>query len=95
MGKRGNGSNTFTPPPQDFRKNVGRFNAKVGKAERTETQAKSLAKKQGPLPIKPILLYMSIFGIISAILYIILNWILAEDDISDEELLAAAAAGVS
>ena len=38
MGKADKGR-SFTPPVQDLRKNVGRFNAKVGRKELKETEA--------------------------------------------------------
>ena len=88
MGKADKGRN-FTPPAQDLRKNVGRFNAKVGKKELKETEAQAIAKKQEPFDVRPIFLYISIFGAACGLLFMYLQWVL-EDDISDEELLAAA-----
>ena len=91
MGK-GDKGRSFTPPAQDMRKNVGRFNAKVGRKELKETEAQAIAKKQEPLDVRPILLYIAIFGAACALLFVYLQWVLLEDEEpTDEELIAAAA----
>lgn len=76
----------------DMRKNVGRFNAKVGKKELKTTHEQAIAKRQDPIDMKPYFLYMAIFGAACGLLYVYLQWFLADDDeISDEELAAATA----
>ena len=92
MGK-GDKGRSFTPPAQDMRKNVGRFNAKVGKKELKETETQAIMKKQEPLDVRPIFLGIAIFGAACGLLFVYLLWVLAEDEEpTDEELLAAAAA---
>ena len=91
MGK-GDKGRSFTPPAQDMRKNVGRCNAKVGRKELKETEAQAIAKKQEPLDVRPILLYIARFGAACALLFVYLQWVLLEDEEpTDEELIAAAA----
>ena len=78
MGKAG-GGRSYDPPAQNFRKKTGNFNAKVGKAERTETHNKAIERKQ-ELPVRKIVLSLMIFGAACAILYAYLMYVLADDD---------------
>jgi len=83
MAKDGGRGRSYDPPVQDFRKKTGRFNAKVGKTERTETVNRAVARKQD-FPVRQVLLSMAIFGAVSAILYAYLSYVLADDDLDDE-----------
>ena len=67
----------------------GNFNAKVRKKENKETENMAIARKQGdPIPTKQIMLFLLIFGAVSAILYTYLNYILTDDEDDDLHLAA-------
>lgn len=86
MGKaevRGRGGG---PPIADFRTKVGRFNAKVGKVERTEIVNKAIAKKQA-FPWQNLVLIMISFSSFCGLLYMYLMYVLSEDE-DDAELAA-------
>ena len=78
MGKAG-GGRAYDPPVQDFRKKTGRFNAKVGKKENKATENMAIAKKQ-EFPWQQVTLSMVIFGVVCAMLYTYLNYVLNDDD---------------
>ena len=81
MGRSGGGSGrSYEPPAADYRKKVGNFNKKVGKAERAETHERAIARKQEIFPAKKVLLSLIIFGAVCGLLYIYLQYVLAEDD---------------
>ena len=89
MGKA-NAGRGYEPPAQNQRKKTGEFNRKVGRKENKEVEAQAIARKQGePYDAKRILAWLSIFGAVSAILYLYLNYILQDDD-DDIDLPAAA-----
>jgi hypothetical protein len=93
MGKGDSRGRSYEPPPQNFRKKVGQFNAKVGRKENKETENLAIAKKQEPFPVTKIILWLAIFGAVCAILYAYLTYVLADDD--DDDLIAAAAAAAA
>ena len=69
---------------QNFRKETGKFNAKLGKKENKETESHALARKQpDPIPFKKILLFLAIFGAVAACLYAYLTYVLADDEEQD------------
>lgn len=71
------------PPISDFRHKTGRHHVKLGKAERTETQAKALAKKQ-EFPVRKLMLVLVSFCAFCGSLFMYLNYVLAdEDDLED------------
>ena len=83
MGKNASGRG-YDPPVQNFRKQTGKFNAKLGKKENKETESHALARKQpDPIPFNKILLFLAIFGAVSACLYAYLTYVLADDDEQD------------
>lgn len=53
------------------------------------------AKKQEPFDVKPLFLYMSIFGAICGLLFLYLQWVLEDDEPTDAELLAASKVAAS
>jgi len=65
---------------------VGRFNAKVGKVERTEIVNKAIAKKQ-EFPWQKLVLIMISFSSFCGLLYMYLMYVLSEDE-EDAELAA-------
>ena len=79
MGKaevRGRGN---APPISDFRHKTGRHQAKLGKVERTETQAKAIARKQ-EFPWQKFMLAMISFSAACTLLYMYLAWVLEDDE---------------
>ena len=81
MGKASGRS--YDPPAQNFRKKTGQFNAKVGRQENKETENQAIARKQEPFPVSKVLLWLALFGAVSACLYAYLNYVLADDDDDD------------
>ena len=85
MAKGGGGGRSYDPPVADYRKKTGRFTAKLGKTERTATANQAIARKQEfRTEIKQVLLSLAIFGAVCAILFVYLNWLLADDDDDDD-----------
>ena len=78
-----------SPPVADYRHKTGKFQAKQGRAERTETAARAVARKQEPLPMRKVLLWLCVFGLFSGALYLYLAYVLADED---EELELAESA---
>lgn len=81
------------PPIDSFRNKIGKQQAKLGKAERTETQNKAIARKQ-EFPWQKLVLAMISFSSFCALLYLYLTYVLADDEEDAEEQAAAAAAAV-
>ena len=73
------------PPIADYRNKTGNFQRKAGRSERREVENRAIARKQeAGLPVRKIALWMTIFGILCAILYLYLAYVVADDE--DEEL---------
>ena len=78
-------SRARAPPVADYRKQTGRHQAKLGKAERTETHARAVQKKQ-EIDVRTPLLFMVIFGTVSALLYLYLAYVLEDDELEGSEM---------
>ena len=90
MGRSGGDSRAFTPPVADYRRKTGQFTVKKKLVEQKEIQKTAVAKKQA-LPIKEAVLALVWFGAVCFLLYMYLNYVLADDEFSEEEIAAAAA----
>ena len=84
---------SYDPPAQNLRQKTGQHNAKVGRKENKETETKAVARKQEPLPVQKILLWLVLFGAVCACVYTYLNYVLSDEE--DEEMLAAEAAAAA
>ena len=89
MGKA-NAGRGGTPPPQNFRQKVGQHKAKLDRKEKKETHNMAVARKQEPVPVQKVLLWLGLFGAVCACLYAYLNFVLADEE--DDEIIAAAEA---
>ena len=97
MGKAGGDrGRSFEPPVADYRRKVGNFTRKTNlRVEQKETLNRAIAKKQeAPLPLKQLLLSLTIFGAVCGLLYAYLNYVLYDDEseFTPEEIAAAMAA---
>ena len=79
-------------PVQRERKVVGRFNAKVGRDERTQTANRAIARKQ-ELPLREVVLTLILFAAFCALLYLCLSHVTLDE--LDEELAAAEVAAAA
>ena len=79
-------------PVQRERKVVGRFNAKVGRDERTQTANRAIARKQ-ELPLREVVLSLISFAAFCALLYLYLSHVTLDE--LDEELAAAEVAAAA
>ena len=64
----------------DYRHKTGRSQAKQGKTERSDTANRAIARKQEDWQVTRILLWLAVFGLFSAALYIYLAYVVADDD---------------
>ena len=67
------------PPAQTFRKTTGQHHGKVGRAERTQTHTRAVARKQ-TFPIKEVLIGFCCFAALSVALYFYLDFVLNDED---------------
>ena len=71
-------------PTNHFVHKTGSHQRKTGKAERTETASKAIARKQ-TVPYTKIFAWLAIFALGSAALYLYLNFVVSgDDDLEDE-----------
>ena len=54
-----------------------------GRKENKETENQAIARKQEPFPVSTVMLWLALFGAVSACLYAYLNYVLADDDDDD------------
>ena len=67
----------------------------MGRKELKAEESAAIARKQpDPFPMQKILLSLAVFGAVSALLYMYMNYVLTDDD-DDEAVLAAAAAAAA
>ena len=77
------GSKFSRDPSADMRRNTGRHQASVGRAERKAMHNSAVAKRQDdPLPLRKVLLGLCAFAAAGSLLYLLMAWI-AEDDEDD------------
>ena len=67
------------PPVADHRRSIGRQHVKLGKAERTETHDRAIARKQ-ELPVRQGVLIMISFCAACGLLFMYLSWVLQDDE---------------
>ena len=74
---------TKEPPAAKSRKQVGQFNAKVGRTERTQIAMQAVQRKQ-EIPWQTIFGVMGIFAVVASALYLYLDYVVNDEDVDVE-----------
>ena len=73
----------------DMRRNTGRHQASVGRAERKALHNTAVAKRQEPLPLRKVVLGLCVFAAAGSLLYLLMAWIAEDDDEFDNATAAS------
>ena len=67
------------PPVHDYRRKTGNHHQKIGRVERSDMQAKAIARRQ-ELPVRNAVLVLISFAAFCSLLYIYLKHIVEEEE---------------